>query len=115
MIRAFADLGLSTGRVLVVRGLAGRRSDAGRLERKVAAIGVRVATGVTMHGFAITSTRTWPRTSGSCPCGIADAGVTSLAAELDETRVSLHTVAHVLPPAPGGSAGLRCRTRSHPT
>ena len=54
MIALFADYGLATGRVRrAVRGLAGRRTEPAAPERKIAAIGVRVAAGTTMHGFAI--------------------------------------------------------------
>jgi lipoyl(octanoyl) transferase len=53
----------------------------GRPDRKVAAIGIRVARGVTMHGFALNCDcdLSWAQTI--VPCGIADAGVTSLSQE----------------------------------
>nr|WP_155073239.1 lipoyl(octanoyl) transferase LipB [Streptomyces taklimakanensis] len=68
---------------------AGRRGE----DRKLAAIGVRVAKGVTMHGFALTcdSDTTW--FDRIVPCGIRDAGVTSLSRELGREV----TVAEVLP------------------
>src|ERR1700712_3230962 len=55
MIGLFGGLGLPTGRI---RGRSGvwLAADDGRPERKIAAIGVRVAGGVTMHGFAINVT-----------------------------------------------------------
>ncbi|MGY1668456.1 lipoyl(octanoyl) transferase LipB [Geodermatophilus sp. SYSU D00696] len=53
-----------------------------RPERKIAAIGVRVARGVTMHGFALNCDPDMSAFSNMVPCGIADAGVTSLSAEL---------------------------------
>ena len=53
-----------------------------RPERKVAAIGVRVARGVTMHGFALNCDPDMTAFSNMIPCGIPDAGVTSLSAEL---------------------------------
>ncbi|WP_256104478.1 lipoyl(octanoyl) transferase LipB [Streptomyces sp. ODS05-4] len=53
-----------------------------REDRKLAAIGIRVAKGVTMHGFAlnVNPDNTW--FDRIVPCGIRDAGVTSLANEL---------------------------------
>jgi lipoyl(octanoyl) transferase len=47
-------------------------------EDKVAAIGVRVQQGVTMHGFAINCDNTLSGFSGIIPCGITDAGVTTV-------------------------------------
>jgi lipoyl(octanoyl) transferase len=64
-----------------------------REDRKLAAIGIRVAKGVTMHGFALNCDpdNTW--FDRIVPCGIRDAGVTSLSAELGRDV----TVAEVLP------------------
>ena len=47
-------------------------------EDKVAAIGVRVERGVTMHGFAVNCDNTLAGFRGIIPCGIADAGVTTV-------------------------------------
>lgn len=49
--------------------------------RKVAAIGIRVNHGVTMHGFAINCNHDLAPYSQIVACGIADAGVTTIAAE----------------------------------
>ncbi|WP_200260526.1 lipoyl(octanoyl) transferase LipB [Streptomyces sp. HSG2] len=68
---------------------AGRR----REDRKIAAIGVRVAKGVTMHGFALNVNPDNRWFDRIIPCGIRDAGVASLAAELGRDI----TVAEVLP------------------
>lgn len=64
-----------------------------REDRKVAAIGIRVAKGVTMHGFSlnVNPDNTW--FDRIVPCGIRDAGVASLASELERGL----TIADVLP------------------
>lgn len=51
-------------------------------ERKIAAIGIRVARGVTMHGFALNVEPDLSHFEAIIPCGIQDAAVTSLAIEL---------------------------------
>ena len=51
-------------------------------DRKIAAIGLRVAKGVTMHGFALNVNPDLSAYTKIIPCGIADAKVTSLSAEL---------------------------------
>jgi lipoyl(octanoyl) transferase len=57
---------------------AGQRGD----DRKLAAIGVRVARGVTMHGFALNCNPDMTWFDRIIPCGIRDAGVASLSSEL---------------------------------
>ena len=52
------------------------------VERKLAAIGIRVSRGVTMHGFALNCDVDLGWYDRFVPCGIADAGVTSLSREL---------------------------------
>lgn len=66
-------------------------------ERKVAAIGIRVAQGVTMHGFAINCDPDLTAFDRIVPCGIPDAGVTSLSRELGGELGRDITVAEVLP------------------
>ena len=51
-------------------------------DRKIAAIGVRVAQGVTMHGFALNCNNDLAWFDRIVPCGIRDAGVTTLSKEL---------------------------------
>ena len=50
--------------------------------RKIAAIGVRVAKGVTMHGFSLNCNNYLSWYERIVPCGIQDAGVTTLSREL---------------------------------
>ena len=85
LIEVCAGFGLQTGRVEGRSGVwvAADEPGAGfRPERKVAAIGVRVARGVTMHGFALNCDPDMTAFGNMIPCGIPDAGVTSLSAEL---------------------------------
>lgn len=49
---------------------------------KIAAIGIRVAEGVTMHGFALNCSNAFDAYDAIIPCGLADAGVTSISREL---------------------------------
>lgn len=70
---------------------AGQRDD----DRKVAAIGVRVARGVTMHGLALNCDPDLTWFDRILPCGIRDAGVTSLGGELGRP-VSVAEVAPLL-------------------
>ncbi len=94
LVAACADLGLVTGRV---EGRSGVwvAADGSRPARKVAAIGVRVAQGVTMHGFALNADCDLAAFGGIVPCGITDAGVTSLSAELGR-RVGVDDVVPVV-------------------
>ena len=87
LIRACADAGLATARVAGRSGVwvPGGPDPAGgpaRPDRKVAAIGIRVSRGVTMHGFALNCDCDLAWYDRFVPCGIRDAGVTSLTAEL---------------------------------
>jgi len=81
MIRAASDLGVATGRVPGRSGVWLAASGV-RAERKVGAVGIRVARGVTMHGFSLNADVDLTYYERFVPCGIADAGVTSLSAEL---------------------------------
>jgi lipoyl(octanoyl) transferase len=92
LIAVCDDLGVESGRV---EGRSGvwLPADDRRPERKVAAIGIRVQRGVTMHGFEINCDADLSAFDRIIPCGIRDAGVTSLSRELG--RVA--TVAEVLP------------------
>ncbi len=82
LIAVCADLGVAAGRVHGRSGVWVAADDRGP-ERKVAAIGIRVAEGVTMHGFALNCDNDLAWFDRIVPCGIRDAGVTTLSAELD--------------------------------
>jgi lipoyl(octanoyl) transferase len=92
LISVCADLGLSTERIDGRSGVWVRDS-AG--ERKIAAIGVRVAQGVTMHGFALNVNPDLSSFSSIIPCGITDAGVTSLEMELKRS-ITIEEVAPIV-------------------
>jgi len=81
LIRACADLGVETARVPGRSGVWLRADDL-RPERKIAAIGIRVSRGVTMHGFSLNCDVDLGWYDTFVPCGIDDAGVTSLSVEL---------------------------------
>ena len=85
LIEVCAGFGLTAGQVAGRSGVWVAADEPGsgfRPERKVAAIGVRVARGVTMHGFALNCDPDMSFFGNMIPCGIPDAGVTSLSAEL---------------------------------
>ncbi|MFM6840875.1 MAG: lipoyl(octanoyl) transferase LipB [Candidatus Planktophila sp.] len=64
-------------------------------ERKVAAIGIRVASGTSMHGFALNVNPDLSAFDAIVPCGISDAAVTSLALELGR-EVTIEEVSPVV-------------------
>ena len=79
LINVCADLGINA---TCVSGRSGVwiRDDKG--DRKIAAIGIRVTQGVTMHGFALNVNPDLSNFTRIIPCGIADAEVTSIEKEL---------------------------------
>lgn len=81
LIEVCARFGLPTARVKGRSGVWVLADDRGP-ERKVAALGIRVAKRVTMHGFALNCKPDLSWFDRVVPCGIRDAGVTSLTAEL---------------------------------
>ncbi|MGB8022492.1 MAG: lipoyl(octanoyl) transferase LipB [Candidatus Nanopelagicales bacterium] len=92
LIDVCTDLGLVATRVAGRSGVWLPADHRGP-DRKVAAIGVRVSRGVTMHGFAINANPDLRAFDRIVPCGIRDASVTSLTAELGREV----TVAEVRP------------------
>jgi lipoyl(octanoyl) transferase len=96
MITMLAEYGLGTGRI---RGRSGvwLAADDQRLERKIAAIGVRVAAGTTMHGFALNVDPDLRWFDRIIPCGLTGVGVTSMTAELGR-HLTVSDVAQALRP-----------------
>ncbi|TVS84642.1 lipoyl(octanoyl) transferase LipB [Mycobacterium helveticum] len=84
LIKVCSDVGLETVRV---QGRSGVwvPGDAARPARKIAAVGVRVSRATTLHGFALNCDCDLGAFGAIVPCGISDAGVTSLSAELGRT------------------------------
>jgi lipoyl(octanoyl) transferase len=92
LIRACAEFGVEAARVegrsgVWVRGAAGGTAGgpagaaARAVDRKVGAIGIRIARGVTMHGFALNCDCDLSWFDRIVPCGITDAAVSTLSAE----------------------------------
>ena len=81
LIAVCAEFGVQAGRVEGRSGVWLRGDGAGQPDRKVAAIGIRVARGVTMHGFALNCDCDLSWYDRIVPCGLRDASVTTLSAE----------------------------------
>jgi lipoyl(octanoyl) transferase len=81
LIDVCAEFGVDAGQVEGRSGVWLPADDHGP-DRKVAAIGIRVSQGVTLHGFAVNCDPDLTWFDRIVPCGIADAGVTSLSKEL---------------------------------
>jgi lipoyl(octanoyl) transferase len=92
LIDVCAEMGLATVRVEGRSGVWVPADERGP-DRKVAAIGIRVARGVALHGFALNCDCDLRAYDKIVPCGISDAGVTSLSAELGRDV----TVAEMMP------------------
>ena len=86
LIGTCAEIGLETARI---KGRSGVWVDGADGQRKLAAIGVRVAQGVTMHGFALNCSNTLTGFDNIVPCGIRDAGVSTLSLELGRSVTPL--------------------------
>jgi lipoyl(octanoyl) transferase len=110
LIGVCRDLGVESARVPGRSGVWLRADEKGP-ERKIAALGIRVSQGVTMHGFALNCDVDLSWYARFVPCGISDAGVTSLSAELGRDV----TVEEVLPPVRRHLADLLAWTPYTPT
>lgn len=82
LVAVCADLGVTTKLVCGRSGVWVDADDRGP-DRKIAAIGVRVTEGVTLHGFALNCDNDLSWFDRIVPCGITDASVTTLSRELD--------------------------------
>jgi lipoyl(octanoyl) transferase len=94
LIKVCAGLGLEAGRIEGRSGVwvpSQTTADGRRPARKVAAVGIRVSRGTTLHGFALNCECDLSAFSTIVPCGISDAGVTSLTVELGR-RVGIDDV-----------------------
>jgi lipoyl(octanoyl) transferase len=113
MIRVCTEFGL---RAVRVDGRSGAWipgvPSAGLPDRKVGAIGARVARGVTMHGLALNCDCDLSWFDRIVPCGIRDAGVTSLTAETG-IRVSVSDVTPLLERHLAAALGYRTWRRMH--
>ena len=92
LIRVCDDLGVAT---VQIEGRSGVWIQDERGDRKIAAIGIRVAKGVTMHGFALNVNPDLAAFGQIVPCGIADADVTSLEIELGRS-ITIEKVAPLI-------------------
>jgi len=92
LIHVCDQLGVASGRVEGRSGVWIPADERG-IERKIAAIGIRVQRGGTMHGFELNCNADLSAFDNIVPCGIRDAGVTSLSYELQRDV----TVEAVLP------------------
>ena len=86
MIRVCADYGIDAGRV---PGFSGAWINSEGGDEKIGAIGVRISRWVTSHGFAFNVATDIEFFKLIVPCGIADRGVTSLAAKLGRAPAML--------------------------
>jgi lipoyl(octanoyl) transferase len=93
LIRVCGGYGVQAGRI---PGLTGVWCGSPGAERKIAAIGIHVARGITSHGFAFNVTTDLSDFELIVPCGIADHAVTSLEMEFKGTEIlpGLETVAN---------------------
>ena len=96
LIDVCSDLGVATVRIDSRSGVWVPADQHGP-DRKLGAIGVRVARGVTMHGFALNVSNSLDAYHVIVPCGIVDAGVTTLSLERERHGLTPVGIADVLP------------------
>lgn len=79
-----------------VEGRSGVWVRRGLTHDKIAAIGIRVAGGVTMHGFALNCSNELSPYASIVACGIRDAGVTTMSRQLNRAVTPLEVLPHVI-------------------
>lgn len=82
LIETLAEFGING---ISIKGKTGVWIKDEKGERKIAAIGVRVAKGVTMHGFALNVSPDLSKFNSIIPCGMPEAETTSMEKELNRT------------------------------
>jgi lipoyl(octanoyl) transferase len=92
LIKVCAEFGITGVRV---DGRSGVWVVDGQGERKIAAIGIRVASGTSMHGFALNVSPDLTAFDAIVPCGISDAAVTSMEREL-QREITIEEVTPVV-------------------
>lgn len=93
LIEVLAELGVTSGRVEGRSGVWVGNASGGH--DKIAAIGIRVAEGVTMHGFALNCDNSFEAYDAIVACGIRDAGITSISRVLGR-KVTTEQVAPLI-------------------
>ena len=116
VIAVAAHQGVATARVEGRSGVWVLADERGR-DRKLCAVGVRVARGVTMHGIALNADPDLSAYDRIVPCGIEDADMTSLTAETGRTLTPLdvvddlgHELVRALTPLTDGASALAARS-----
>jgi lipoyl(octanoyl) transferase len=92
LISALSEFGLDAVRYCERSGVWFRDQKG---DRKIAAIGIRVAKGVTMHGFSLNVDPDMSAFDRIDPCGFTDSGVTSMSLELGR-KVEISEVLPIL-------------------
>jgi lipoyl(octanoyl) transferase len=111
LIDVLAELGVTAQRV---PGRSGVWITGGIRDEKIAAIGIRVAEGVTMHGFALNCSNDLEPYRAIIPCGIRDAGVTTMSRELGRVVTPADVVPDVIRRFDDALAGSLVRTFAGP-
>lgn len=113
LIGVLADHGISSVRVEGRSGVWIERP--GAPADKIAAIGIRVADGVTMHGFALNCSNDLEAYRSIIACGIRDAGVTTMTRELGREVTPEQVVPDVIRRFEDALAGSLAARTTHET